>query len=141
MGIIIGSSDNLGSKFTFPPFVQNTKSVFFEFSDNTFEISFIRNHKCFHCLDGLLNEYFAGMKNKKCYLDNTDIYSQEEDLFFIFLTDDKDSILYDLKFKHFKVSNFKEWNKKKAILSELQELVKKGEIDNKYLKWLNQRLI
>ncbi len=114
--------------FTFPPFIQNTKDIFYQFSDTSFHTSCLKNHVLGKRAVEFAEKYIINTRpeNRKCIIDKKVITDYNNYIFVDLLTSDNSEELYYFNFITLNKKNLDIWTDRENFVSVAKRFISEG---------------
>ena len=114
--------------FSFPPFIQNTKDIFYQFSDSSFHITCLKNHMLGEKAIEFSEKYFLNTKpeNRKCIVDKKIIKDYDDYIFIDLLTSNISDKLYKFNFTTLNKNNLNRWTDRENFVFLAKRFINEG---------------
>lgn len=114
--------------FSFPPFIQNTKDIFYQFADSSFHQNCLENHILGKKAVEFAQLFFINTKpeNRRCIVDKKIIQDYNDYIFIDLLTSDNLDELYNFNFTTLNKKNLCKWTSKESFVYLAKKFIVDG---------------
>jgi hypothetical protein len=128
--------------YSFPAFVFNPQCRLYRFHDANFHIACLQKDAQAMEAVKMANAFEEAVQpsSRTCFIDGSDIEDPNDHFFVEYLTDDPDNFLFPLTYKHFKISNLRNWDQLPRFRAALEKMNETISIDSRYIYAILDRL-